>query len=153
MGFEILLPNASFWQNAVDGVRLAKVRRDFVAASSGKVAWYDPADKTTLFQDAAGTVPVTADGDPVGLMLDKSGYAINAMQSDNGARPVYKTDGQKHWIAFNGTSQFMSAPWGALLFGSRAIVAAVASGMCSSLKSSFAPSWPVTPQAWKLAVR
>ncbi len=35
-------------------------------------AWYDPSDKTTLFQDVAGTVPVTKDGDPVGLMLDKS---------------------------------------------------------------------------------
>lgn len=35
-------------------------------------AWYDPSDLTTLFQDAAGTTPVTADGDPVGLMLDKS---------------------------------------------------------------------------------
>ena len=34
--------------------------------------WYDPSDKSTLFQDAAGTVPVTKDGDPVGLILDKS---------------------------------------------------------------------------------
>ncbi|WP_420229036.1 hypothetical protein ACOBWA_08420 [Psychrobacter sp. ER1] len=34
--------------------------------------WYDPSDLTTLFQDAAGTTPVTKDGDPVGLMLDKS---------------------------------------------------------------------------------
>ena len=35
-------------------------------------AWYDPSDLSTLFQDAAGTTPVTADGDPVGLMLDLS---------------------------------------------------------------------------------
>lgn len=34
--------------------------------------WYDPSDLSTLFQDAAGTTPVTKDGDPVGLMLDKS---------------------------------------------------------------------------------
>lgn len=33
---------------------------------------YDPNDLTTMFQDAAGTVPVTAAGQPVGLMLDKS---------------------------------------------------------------------------------
>lgn len=32
---------------------------------------YDPNDLTTLFQDSAGTVPVTAAGQPVGLMLDK----------------------------------------------------------------------------------
>jgi hypothetical protein len=35
-------------------------------------AWYDPSDLTTLFQDAAGTTPVVSDGDPVGLILDKS---------------------------------------------------------------------------------
>lgn len=34
--------------------------------------WYDPNDMGTMFQDAAGTVPVTAAGQPVGLMLDKS---------------------------------------------------------------------------------
>ena len=35
-------------------------------------AWYDPSDRSTLFQDAAGTTPVTAVEQPVGLMLDKS---------------------------------------------------------------------------------
>lgn len=35
-------------------------------------AWYDPSDMTTLFLDAAGTTPVTAVDQPVGLMLDKS---------------------------------------------------------------------------------
>lgn len=32
---------------------------------------YDPNDLSTLFQDRAGTTPVTAAGQPVGLMLDK----------------------------------------------------------------------------------
>jgi hypothetical protein len=35
-------------------------------------AWYNPIDITTLFQNAEGTTPVTADGDPVGRMRDKS---------------------------------------------------------------------------------
>ena len=35
-------------------------------------AWYDPSYLSTLFQDSAGTTPVTASGQPVGLMLDKS---------------------------------------------------------------------------------
>jgi hypothetical protein len=40
--------------------------------SSGEPgAWYDPSDLTTLYQDAAGTTPVTAVEQPVGLMLDK----------------------------------------------------------------------------------
>lgn len=34
-------------------------------------AWYDPSDFSSLFQDAAGTTPVTAMEQPVGLMLDK----------------------------------------------------------------------------------
>jgi len=36
-----------------------------------KGAYYSPSDISTLFQDEAGTVPVTADGDPVGLAVDK----------------------------------------------------------------------------------
>jgi hypothetical protein len=35
--------------------------------------WYDPSDFNTLYQDTAGTVPVTAVGQPVGKVLDKSG--------------------------------------------------------------------------------
>ena len=34
--------------------------------------FYDPNDLSTMYQNAAGTVPVTAVGQPVGLMLDKS---------------------------------------------------------------------------------
>ena len=35
-------------------------------------AWYDPSDLSTLFQDTAGTTPVTTSGQTVGLVLDKS---------------------------------------------------------------------------------
>ena len=41
-------------------------------ATGAPGAWYDPSDYTTLFQDSAGTTPVTAVEQPVGLMLDKS---------------------------------------------------------------------------------
>lgn len=33
--------------------------------------WYDPDDLSTLYQDVTGSIPVTAVGQPVGLMLDK----------------------------------------------------------------------------------
>lgn len=66
-------------------------------------AWYDPSDLTTLFQDAAGTTPVTSDGDPVGAMLDKSGNNLHAKQSGATLRPIYRTDGTKHWIEFDGS--------------------------------------------------
>lgn len=42
----------------------------FAAGEPG--AWYDPSDFSTLFQDSAGTTPVTAVAQQVGLMLDKS---------------------------------------------------------------------------------
>lgn len=64
--------------------------------------WYDPSDKSSLFQDVAGTVPVTQDGDPVALMKDKSGNGNHATQSVSTSRPVYKTDGILHWLAFDG---------------------------------------------------
>ena len=41
----------------------------FSASEPG--VWYDPSDLTTLFQDSAGTTPVTAPAQPVGLMLSK----------------------------------------------------------------------------------
>jgi hypothetical protein len=57
-----------------------------------------------LFQDAAGTVPVTADGDPIGKMMDQSGSGNHAIQSISGRRPVYRTDGVLHWFETNGTN-------------------------------------------------
>jgi hypothetical protein len=42
----------------------------FAAGEQG--VWYDPSDFSTMFQDSAGTTPVTAVEQPVGLLLDKS---------------------------------------------------------------------------------
>ena len=42
----------------------------FAAGEPG--GWYDPSDLSTMFQDSAGTTPVTATGQTVGLVLDKS---------------------------------------------------------------------------------
>ena len=71
--------------------------------------WYDPSDKSTLFQDVAGTVPVTKDGDPVALMRDKSGNGNHATQTTSASRPVYKTDGILHWLDFDGVDDYMQS--------------------------------------------
>lgn len=58
----------------------------FAASEVG--AWYDPSDLSTLYQDSAGTTPVTAVEQPVGLMRDKSGRGNHATQPTAASRPV-----------------------------------------------------------------
>ena len=50
--------------------------------------FYDPNDLSTMYQDAAGTVPVTAVGQPVGLIRDKSGRNNHAYQTVSASRPT-----------------------------------------------------------------
>ena len=50
--------------------------------------WLDPEDMSTMFQDAAGTTPVTALEQPVGKWLDKSGNGNHATQSITASRPT-----------------------------------------------------------------
>ena len=56
---------------ATAGGGLANYPRSLFSANEQGI-WLDPSDFSTLFQDAAGTTPVTAVGQPVGLALDKS---------------------------------------------------------------------------------
>jgi len=58
----------------------------FAAGEQG--AWYDPSDFTTMFQDSAGTTPVTAVEQPVGRILDKSGRGNTATQATPASCPV-----------------------------------------------------------------
>lgn len=76
--------------------------------------WYDPSDITTLFKDAAGTQPVTADGDPVGLMKDKSGNGNHAVQTVSASRPFYRTDGILHWFQTDGVDDHFPVPIAAM---------------------------------------
>jgi len=77
-------------------------------ASGEQGAWYDPSDLTTMFQDSAGTTPVTADGQPVGLIRDKSGRNNHASQATAAARPLYKTSGGLHWLQFDGVDDALA---------------------------------------------
>ena len=76
-------------------------------------AWYDPSDMSTLFQDSAGTTPVTAVEQPVGLMLDKSGRGNHALQATTTKRPTYS----RRVNLLTKTEQFADAEWSARLFG------------------------------------
>lgn len=89
--------------------RLRSFYSDSVIRSLNPILWYDPSDWSTLFQDSAGTIPVTAVNDPVGLILDKSGNGYHASQSTAINRPTLSQDSNgKYRLLCNGTNSRMS---------------------------------------------
>lgn len=78
----------------------------FAAGEQG--AWYDPSDFSTLFQDSAGTTPVTAVGQPVGRMLDKSGRGNHAIQATATSRPVLQSASGLYYLACDGVDDGMA---------------------------------------------
>ena len=57
--------------------------------AAGEQGWvYDPSNLASLFQDSAGTTPVTAMEQPVGLQLDLSGRGNHRRQTTSANRPV-----------------------------------------------------------------
>lgn len=73
------------------------------------VAWYDPSDLSTLWQDTAGTTPVTASGQSVARIDDKSGNGYHLTQSTAAARPTYQSSGGLHWLESDGVDDLMQA--------------------------------------------
>ena len=53
--------------------------RAIAAANNGLL--FDIGDMSTMYQDAAGTIPVTAVEQPIGKILDKSGNGNHASLS------------------------------------------------------------------------
>jgi hypothetical protein len=81
----------------------------FAASEPG--IWLDPSDLTTLFQDTAGTTPVTAAGQTVARINDKSGNNFHATQATAAARPTYQVDGNgRGYLAFDGVDDFLVTP-------------------------------------------
>ena len=70
-------------------------------------AWFDPEDMSTMYQDAAGTTPVTAMEQPVGKWLDKSGNGNHATQSITASRPTLSA----RYNLLTKTEDFANAVW------------------------------------------
>lgn len=70
-------------------------------------AWYDPSDLSTLFQDEAGTTPVTAVEQPVGRILDLSERGNHATQATTTKRPIYS----RRVNLLTKTNELTAAPW------------------------------------------
>lgn len=86
----------SLWQAAVYGGAA------FNPATLSPVSWFDVSDISTLWKNEAGTDPVTADGDVVARIDDKSGNGRHMKQSSAASRPLYKTSGGLHWLLYDG---------------------------------------------------
>jgi hypothetical protein len=72
-------------------------------------AWYDFSDLSTMFQDSAGSTPVTAVEQPIGRINDKSGNGWHATQGTAAARPIYRVDGSgRGYAAFDGTDDSLA---------------------------------------------
>jgi hypothetical protein len=91
-------------------------RRLFAGGLVG--GFWDVSDRKTLWQNAAMTTPVAADGDPVGAVMDKSGNGNHLLQvGADATRPTYKTSGGLHWLEGDGTADYLRAvftitlPW------------------------------------------
>lgn len=75
-------------------------------ASSEEGVWYDPSDFSTIFQDNTGKTPVTAVGQVVGLLLDKSqGLALGSELISNND---FASDLTGWTNQFTGTSTWVS---------------------------------------------
>lgn len=77
----------------------------FLAGELG--CWLDPSDLSTMWQDSAKTTPVTAAGQPVGAINDKSGRGLHFTQATAASRPILQTEGGRNYLDFDGTDDGM----------------------------------------------
>jgi len=99
----------SITQLAVRQLRGASFSPLSLFAAGEQGFWYDPSDFSTMFQDSAGSIPATAVGQPVGLILDKSGRGNHASQPTAINRPILRQDaGGKYYLEFNGVNMSLS---------------------------------------------
>ena len=105
----------------------------FDPASLSSHLWLDPSDLSTLFQDSAGTTPVTADSDPVGKISDKGSSASHFTQGTAGARPLYKTSSGLHWLLFDGVDDYMQSVNAATDFMTTTVYDIVCAGIINTI--------------------
>lgn len=93
-------------------------------AGGAQGGWWDPSDITTLFQDSAGTTPVTASGQPVGRISDKSGRGNHLIQATAENRPTYTEAGTLRYLVFDGLTDALSVASFAMTASDKAMLAA-----------------------------
>lgn len=92
----------------------------------------DPAALGSLSQDDAGSVPVTAAGQPVGLVRDMSGGAVVLSQATASKRPTLQIDGAgRPYLQFDGVDDILATT--AFAWGSDAVT------MCAAVTNEGDP--------------
>lgn len=80
----------------------------FGAGEAG--AWYDPSDLATLWQDTAGTIAVTAAGQAVARIDDKSGNGKHLTQATALFQPNFQVDSAgSAYLLFDGVDDNLTA--------------------------------------------
>jgi len=103
----------AFWTPGATVINGAKLSFEIVMkklfANGEQGFWYDPNDLSTMYQDAAGIVPVTAAGQPVGLIRDKSGRNNHAFQTNSASRPILRQNAVTgaNYLEFDGSDDFL----------------------------------------------
>ena len=70
---------------------------------------YDFNDLSSMFQDTAGTIPVTTVGQSVAKVLDKSGRGNHLIQSTLASRPILRQNSttNAYYLEFDGVNDFL----------------------------------------------
>lgn len=103
----------AFWTPEATVINGAKLSFEIVMKklfANGEQGFaYDPNDLSTMFQDAAGTVPVTGVGQPVGLIRDKSGRGNHARQTTSASHPILRQNAitGAYYLEFDGSDDFL----------------------------------------------
>lgn len=102
----------AFWTpgaTVINGKEIFSVFVKSLFANGEQGFFYDPNDLSTMYQDAAGTIPVTAAGQAVGLIRDKSGRNNHAYQTTSASRPILRQNASTgaYYLEFDGTDDFL----------------------------------------------
>lgn len=122
-------------------------------AAGGKGWWIDPSDISTMFQDTTGLTPVTATGQTVGKILDKSGNGKHWVAPSDSARPVYTVSGNQKYLVFDGTDDMFNMTLG-LSNGAAELNSIVAITITAGgTRSIFRFSWNGGTAAWRFRLQ
>jgi hypothetical protein len=129
-------------------------------ASGEEGAWYDPSDLSTMYVDAAGTTPVIAAGQPVGLILDKSkGLAADSPELFDGAFETleeWTNNGDGSWSVLPTETSLDLRTFPGFTLGKNYILTfdiTITSGAVSVYNAFSAPNLSVTTSGSKVSVR